>query len=134
KNLTQGLRYYHELNLYLDEKVHVAHLSDTYGEFDYLLSLQSGNRKVVGIINNAGKRAVAESIYWRKQRQVRFVSELDVSCPILVIHPSVEFSCVPSSFLEGFQEIYIFERAQPLLTLGWKEERSEERRVGKECR
>lgn len=122
KNLTQGLRYYHELNLYLDEKVHVAHLSDTYGEFDYLLSLQSGSRKVVGIINNAEKRAVAESIYWRKQRQVRFVSALDVSCPILVIHPSVEFSCVPRSFLEGFQEIYIFERAQPLLTLGWKEE------------
>src|SRR5690606_17743690 len=84
KNLTQGLRYYHELNLYLDEKVHVAHLSDTYGEIDYLLSLTSCNRKLVGIINNAGKRAVAESIYWRKQRQVRFVSELDVSCPILV--------------------------------------------------
>ncbi|PRD48907.1 1-acyl-sn-glycerol-3-phosphate acyltransferase [Sphingobacterium haloxyli] len=122
KNLTQGLRYYHELNPYLGEEVHVAHLSHTYGEFDYLLSLQSGNRKVLGVIVDDEKRAVAESIYWRKQRQVRFVSALDVSCPILIIHPSVEFRCLPSSFLEDFEEIYIFERAQRLLTLGWKEE------------
>ncbi|HLT86206.1 MAG TPA: 1-acyl-sn-glycerol-3-phosphate acyltransferase [Sphingobacterium sp.] len=121
-NIAQFSAHYHELHRYLGEVVQVAHLSDTHGEFDYLLSLQSGNRRVLGIIADDEKRAVAESIYWIKQRQVRFAPHTEEGYTVLVVHPQVEIASLPASFLETFAEIYTFRRVQTWRTLGWKED------------
>lgn len=114
--------HYHELHRYLGDATQVAHLSDTHGEFDYLLSLQSGNRKVLGIIADDEKRAVAESIYWIKQRQVHFAPYTEEGYAVLVVHPQVEIASLSASFLEAFAEIYAFKRMQTWQTLGWKED------------
>jgi len=121
-NITQFATYYHELHQHLGDAERMVHISDTYGEFDYLLSLQSGNRKVLGIIADEEKRAVAKSIYWKKWRHVRFVSHLDVQYAVLIVHPLVEFIRLPVSFLESFKEIYTFKKEQGLQPLGWKED------------
>ncbi|TYR37725.1 MMPL family transporter [Sphingobacterium phlebotomi] len=121
-HIAQFAAHYHELHRYLGEAVQVAHVSDTHGEFDYLLSLQSGNRKVLGIIADEEKRAVAESIYWIKQRQVRFAPHTEGGYTVLVVHPQIAVASLTASFLETFEEIYIFRRVQTLQTLGWKED------------
>ncbi|NGM65727.1 1-acyl-sn-glycerol-3-phosphate acyltransferase [Sphingobacterium sp. SGR-19] len=122
QNIAQFAAHYHELHRYLGDTVRVAHLSDTHGEFDYLLSLQSGNRKMLGIIADQEKRAVAESIYWIKQRQVRFAPYIAEGYTVLVIHPLIEIASLPVSLLETFEEIYTFRTAHPLLALRWKED------------
>ncbi|MBD1420826.1 1-acyl-sn-glycerol-3-phosphate acyltransferase [Sphingobacterium chuzhouense] len=122
KNIARFALHYHELDSYLGEGAHVAHLSDTHGEFDYLLSLQSGNRKLLGIIADQERRAVAESIYWIKQRQVRFAPHTAEGYTVLVIHPLIEIASLPVSLLETFEEIYTFRKAQSLRALGWEED------------
>lgn len=121
-NIVQFAAHYHELHRYLGDTVQVTHLSDTHGEFDYLLSLQSGNRKVLGVIADDEKRAVAESIYWIKQRQVRFEPHTEEGYTVLVVHPQIEIASLPASFLETVAEIYTFRKAQTLLSSGWKED------------
>lgn len=75
---------FHQLNSYLGKKRRIAHLSDSYGELDYLLSLQEARRKVVGIIQDEQKREVAASIYWQKHRQVHFSATLEPADVLLI--------------------------------------------------
>ncbi|MFD2967377.1 1-acyl-sn-glycerol-3-phosphate acyltransferase [Sphingobacterium bambusae] len=112
--------HYHSLRDVIAAAVKINHLSDSYGEFDYLLSLQKGQRKVVGIIADAEKRAVAESIYWRKHRQVNFTETMDAADNVLVVHPTLLLSDFQVEKLSFFQEIYTF-KEEPLLDRdGWK--------------
>lgn len=60
------------------------HWSDSYGELDYLISLQNGKRNVIGWIDQTAQRQVAESIYWSTVRSVRFV-EREREADLLVI-------------------------------------------------
>lgn len=60
------------------------HWSDSYGELDYLLSLQQGKRKIVGWIADDVKRKVADSIYWSKNRSVHFVEQAEVADILLI--------------------------------------------------
>ena len=62
----------------------VLHLSDSYGELDYLLSLQQGKRKVIGLIVDDEKRAVADSIYWRQLRAVSFTQNWSSASVLLI--------------------------------------------------
>ena len=122
QGMSQFAAYYHDIHRYLGELTAVVHLSDTYGEFDYLLSLQEGRRNVLGVIYNEEKRAVAESIYWIKQRRIRFASLPDANISVLIVHPEMENATLTMSFLQTFQEIYIFRCAGSLPPDGWKEE------------
>lgn len=121
KSITRWAAHYHELDPWLGDRARIAHLSDTYGEFDYLLSLQSGSRKVLGLIDNIEKRAVAESIYWAKKRQIRFASRTNKDYTVLIVHPLIELVHLPVSFFQEFEEIYTFRKEQRLLSLGWQE-------------
>lgn len=91
-------------NLNQQQLVHgdIVHLSDSYGELDYLLSLQQGRRKVIGHIADDDKRTVAESIYWRQKRAVNFTSDWQ-SAPVLLISKAVtaaEAAQIPLDFYE----------------------------------
>lgn len=114
--------HYYELHGFLDGRGRVSHLSDSYGEFDYLLSLQSGNRKVQGIILDAEKRAVAQSIYWSAQRQVRFSDLSGLQGSALVVHPLADMAIIPVAQLQGFRYIYTFKREPLLAGEGWVSE------------
>ncbi len=111
--------HYHSLREALGATAKIHHLSDSYGEFDYLLSLQRGQRKVIGIIVDVEKRAVAESIYWRKHRQVNFTETMDMGDNVLIVHPTFLLADFPVEKLSFFQEIYTF-KEEPLLDRdGW---------------
>lgn len=114
--------HYYMLHQELSDRARVAHLSDSYGELDYLLSLQSGNRSVLGIIPDTEKLAVAESIYWMKLRKIRFTTDVDEGYTVLVIHPKMDLERISASFLDKFEEIYTFKTEQRFRTLGWREE------------
>ena len=110
---------YHRLGTQLSETAALVHLSDTYGEFDYLLSLQAGKRKVWGMLADADKCAVAESIYWKQLRNITFSAPTHASYPILVVHPELQIEELSEAFLQGFTEIYTFKTSNRLSSLGW---------------
>ncbi|GHE40692.1 1-acyl-sn-glycerol-3-phosphate acyltransferase [Sphingobacterium griseoflavum] len=110
---------YHALRQHIEQVASVWHLSDSYGEFDYLLSLQQGRHKVVGVIADNEKRAVAESIYWHKHRQVRFVEAIYEPLGPLVIHPACALQKFHLEQLMFFQEIYTFKDEPFLDEGGW---------------
>ncbi|WDF68481.1 1-acyl-sn-glycerol-3-phosphate acyltransferase [Sphingobacterium oryzagri] len=112
--------YYDELNRLLGEQVKITHLSESYGQFDYLLSLQNGYRKVRGIIADEEKRSVAESIYWSRWRDVSFSDQIDTEGGILLIHPAYTRLADWQDSLHIFQEIYTFKEEPLLQNSGWK--------------
>ncbi|WP_437919188.1 1-acyl-sn-glycerol-3-phosphate acyltransferase [Sphingobacterium sp. LRF_L2] len=121
QNIRLYATYYYELNPLLGDDKKIVHWSDSFGEHDYLLSLQQGNRKVFGVIRDPEKRQVAESIYWRIHRQVSF-SEVSVeSADALVIHPSIVLRSADKVQLQFFQKIYTFNEQPLLVQLGWTE-------------
>src|SRR5690606_30649978 len=50
KHFDQWKKHFHELHPLLGNKTKIVHVSESYGEMDYLLSLQNGDRRVVGVI------------------------------------------------------------------------------------
>ncbi|KGE14833.1 1-acyl-sn-glycerol-3-phosphate acyltransferase [Sphingobacterium deserti] len=111
---------YHTLRALVPNQIKIAHYSDTYGHFDYLLSLQHGLRKIQGLIQDEEKRSVAESIYWRQQRPVKFSAVEACDAQLLVVHPDADLSNFPIVLLEKFQEIYTFKEEALLQNEGWK--------------
>ena len=63
---------------------HVIHWGHSYGELDYLLSLQQAKRKVVGCLSEEEHVQVAESIYWKQQRSIKFVTTLLEATQLIV--------------------------------------------------
>lgn len=62
----------------------ILHWSDSYGELDYLLSLQDAERSVLGLIAEDESRQVASSIYWKMTRKVDFISCAEPSETLLI--------------------------------------------------
>ncbi|WP_164126332.1 1-acyl-sn-glycerol-3-phosphate acyltransferase [Sphingobacterium luzhongxinii] len=73
-SLKQWKQLFWELNMQLPQGGDWLHWSSSFGELDYLLSLQQGKRKVLGLIGEEECRRVAESIYWSSSRSVRFTA------------------------------------------------------------
>lgn len=120
RGLTTFAAHYDELNSHLDGEDRISHLSDTYGEFDYLLSLQHGYRKILGVIASDEQRLVAASIYWSKQRHVEFSDAfLPERYSVLIIHPAFHLTGDILSSLQIFQEIYTFKKEPLLEDDGW---------------
>lgn len=111
---------YHALRAQLSNQRKIAHYSDTYGHFDYLLSLQHGSRKIQGLIPDDEKRSVAKSLYWSKQRQVKFLDLEVCDAHTLIVHPRADLSLFPIAHLQEFQEIYTFKEEALLQNEGWK--------------
>lgn len=74
-SLKKWKQLFWRLNIYLPRAGSWLHWSESFGELDYLLSLQQGRRQVYGLINEDECRKVAGSIYWSSLRSVQFVSE-----------------------------------------------------------
>jgi len=98
----KGLFY--DLNSHICGNYKVIHISDTYGELDYLFSLQDGMRKIVGVIVDKERREVANSIYWKQQRRVRFEEKAE-SGDILLISRSLDSSEIATIVFDGFSKI-----------------------------
>ena len=82
-----NLERYYQLNKYLAANAKVLHLSDDYGQLDVLLSLQAPLRKIVSLISNDEKRAVAKTNYWLKKRAISYLdsNEFEMECRYDVI-------------------------------------------------
>ncbi|SFT03019.1 hypothetical protein SAMN05660206_109133 [Sphingobacterium wenxiniae] len=123
KSLKVGLPYYHRLRPFLNGRRDLVHLSDSFGEFDYLLSLQDGTRKITGVITDMEKRQLAESIYWQKLRAVVFVDKLEEAVSAtLVLSFMMDAKDISPIALQSFQEIFTFKKEPILVQQGWKEE------------
>ncbi|MBE8713888.1 1-acyl-sn-glycerol-3-phosphate acyltransferase [Sphingobacterium hungaricum] len=72
QHLKVNKRTYFKLNSFLKEDETISHLSNDYGELDFLLSLQSGYRKIYSFIEPIDRRQVAQSIYYTHLRKVFF--------------------------------------------------------------
>lgn len=127
EEIVQGVRlgfdkfslHYDELNRQLSDQTRITHLSNTYGEFDYLLSLQNGYRKIQGVIIDAEQRSVAESIYWIKHRQIEFSESFGEKSSVLIVHPELLLTDDMLDHLQIFQEIYTFKKEPLLENAGW---------------
>ncbi|MFD1771833.1 1-acyl-sn-glycerol-3-phosphate acyltransferase [Sphingobacterium suaedae] len=121
RTITQYATPYRALERELPETADITHLSDSYGELDYLLSLWNGTRRVGGVLLDNEKRTVAESIYWHHQRKVHFSPFGMFVTKTLVIHPEVDTARIGYGLLEGVQEIYTFKKEATLAENGWQE-------------
>ncbi|MHC8947545.1 1-acyl-sn-glycerol-3-phosphate acyltransferase [Sphingobacterium hungaricum] len=72
QHLKVNKRTYFKLNSFLKEDETISHLSNDFGELDFLLSLQSGYRKIYSFIEPIDRRQVAQSIYYTHLRKVFF--------------------------------------------------------------
>ena len=79
-----------KLNTVLDKtELEIVHLSEGYGELDYLLSLQQGKRKITGITADEEKCHIAESIYWARLRRVKFTCT-SAEGPVLLLSKTLD--------------------------------------------
>lgn len=62
----------------------LIHWSEGYGELDYLLSLQEAKRQVIGCVDDEECIQIAASIYWKQQRNIKFVNSLTEADQLLV--------------------------------------------------
>lgn len=83
-SLNRWKQVFWELNVQLPQGGTWLHWSASYGELDYLLSLQQGKRKVLGLLADEASRKVAERIYWSSSRAVRFVDKHQDSDLLLI--------------------------------------------------
>lgn len=122
KHFDQWKKHFHELHPLLGNKTKIVHVSESYGEMDYLLSLQNGDRRVVGVIADGEKRQVAESIYWKKHRRVTFVERLEhAEGEVLLLSSTEACTDFPQDVLLSFTEIYTFNPEPALVRFGWSE-------------
>ncbi|TJZ61908.1 glycerol acyltransferase [Sphingobacterium olei] len=96
---------FYDLNAHISGQYNVVvHISDTYGELDYLLSLQDGARKLVGVIADQEKREVANSIYWKQHRCIRFEGKIELG-DILLISCLLRVNEIAAIDFAGFSNI-----------------------------
>src|SRR5690606_17591047 len=70
----------------------------------YLLSLQNGARKLVGVIADQEKREVANSIYWKQRRRIRFEEKMEKG-DMLLISCRLGVSEIAAIDFAGFSKI-----------------------------
>lgn len=90
----------HRWNTYIDPQATVLHISNDYGQKDFMLSLQQARRKVQTWIINAEHRAVAQTNYLSKIRDIVYLNQLDeatAACELLLITTEYELTEVPES-------------------------------------
>jgi len=68
---------YHRLNKYLSPKAKILHWANDYGQLDVLLALQEPQRRIISILTDAEKRAVAQTNYWIKNRAISYPESLE---------------------------------------------------------
>lgn len=83
-SLERWKQVFWELNVQLPHGGTWLHWSVSFGELDYLLSLQQGKRKIRGLIIESANRKVAEGIYWCSSRAVKFVEDQMASDILLI--------------------------------------------------
>lgn len=71
----QHREHYHELAHSLPEKARILHIADDYGQLDFLLLLTYPERKIVSVITDDEKRAIAQHSYLTKIRKIQYVKE-----------------------------------------------------------
>ncbi len=77
-DFNQNLELYYQLNKYIASKVKLLHLCDDYGQLDLLLALLEPQRKIVSLISNDEKRAVAKTNYWLKKRAISYLDSNEI--------------------------------------------------------
>ncbi|MCP1996326.1 MMPL family transporter [Flavobacterium sp. HSC-61S13] len=90
----------HRWNTFIDPQATVLHISNDYGQKDFMLSLQQARRKVQTWIINAEHRAVAQTNYLSKIRDIVYLNQLDeatAACEVLLITTEYELAEVPES-------------------------------------
>lgn len=103
-SLEANKELFYNVNSHISGRCNVVHLSDSYGELDYLLSLQDGSRRLTGVIADREKREVANSIYWKQHRRIRFEAEMEMG-DILLISTLLGTNEIASIDLAGFSKI-----------------------------
>ena len=73
KDINANLETYFELNKHLGEKDKILHIGDDYGQLDVYLTLQEPQRKLVSLIDDEEKRAVAQTNYIVQKRHLRYI-------------------------------------------------------------
>lgn len=68
---------YYELNNHLAENEKILHLSEDYGQVNFLLTLQQSRRKVFAYISDTYKRSIAETNYIVKRRSIIYLTDRD---------------------------------------------------------
>ena len=81
-NFNENGTAYYQLNKYIAPKAKVLHFADDYGQLDVLLTLQEPQRKIISVIENEEKRAVAKTNYWLKKRNIQYVPLDEKTNPI----------------------------------------------------
>jgi len=105
QNLHQWKVIFWKLNTLLgSDSLRLVHVSDSFGELDYLLSLQQGKRKVCGVITDDEKCQVAGSIYWTKLRHIRFVTT-GVDGEVLLVSKTMDGDELNRLNLDKFDKI-----------------------------
>jgi len=67
---------YYQLNKHIGINAKILHLANDYGQLDVLMALQQPKRKIVSVITDEEKRAVAETNYVLKKRHIRYAETI----------------------------------------------------------
>ncbi len=70
-------RKYHLLNNQLAENASILHLTNDFGQWDALLTLQQPKRKIQTYIQDTEKRSIAASSYIVNKRSIHYIENLD---------------------------------------------------------
>lgn len=107
KNIDLNKATYFLLNTLIDPSATVTLVSSSYGEFAYLLSLQQGQRKVVGILADAQQCQVAQSIYWYPRCAIRFTTQPEQLSELVVFAQAADYKAYASADFTAVSTIYL---------------------------
>lgn len=88
----------HHWNRFIDAQATILHISNDYGQKDFMLTLQQAKRKVQTWIINSEYRAVAQTNYLSKIRDISYLNQLEeasTACQWLLITTEYELAAVP---------------------------------------
>ena len=107
-NFDQKKSIYHELNFLLKNTGKIYRYADDFGEFDFVLTMQQAKRQLLTYIENEEKRAIAQTNYITKIREIDYLTEeiIPEDCTVMIIDAERFSSEIPDSI----QEIYILSK------------------------
>ncbi|WP_430614466.1 MMPL family transporter [Flavobacterium sp. JP2137] len=90
----------HSWNTHIPATAVILHIANDYGQKDFMLTLQEAKRKVQTWIIDEEHRAVAQTNYLSKIRDITYLtnlSEASTDCEFLLITTAYNLECVPAS-------------------------------------
>lgn len=69
-------QHYHNLNQHLTDKERIVHISEDYGQWNFLLSMQQSKRNIKSWIRDEYRNSVAQNIYISSIRNITYTSDI----------------------------------------------------------